>query len=80
MFARTLETGGHLWFSSQPLTSFINHSIKSSHLYGISFSKFWQFDVGVIMGAAYVVVPSPLCELESASAGNDRFALNALGA
>lgn len=32
------------------------------------------------MGAAYVVVPSPLCELESASAGNDRFALNALGA
>ncbi|XP_038892979.1 uncharacterized protein LOC120081876 [Benincasa hispida] len=32
----------------------------------------------VIMGAAYVVVPSSLCELESASAGNDRFALNAL--
>ncbi|XP_031741055.1 uncharacterized protein LOC101221059 [Cucumis sativus] len=32
----------------------------------------------VIMGAAYVVVPSSLRELESASADNDRFAVNAL--
>lgn len=32
------------------------------------------------MGAAYVVVPSSLRELESASADNDPFAVNALGA
>lgn len=32
------------------------------------------------MGASYVVVPSSLSELESASAGPDQFDLNALGA